>query len=530
MERPSWPFGAEPPIGPSQKPENQLSPPPVAQVASDFDQRMQKGEYLGILETYGVKWSLEKVARDTLQNFYDVDSTLDGVTTEIIGGQGEENNPSYTVRIEGKGEYDFRELVHLGGTSKDKNEQAAGGFGEGAKIAALVLLRDHNFSEVKYGSRGWELSFYLDKAPEGSYGKDTRGLWAKLEKVPERQGIYTEFKTTTSSSEDAQAFIKARELFYGSENPDFQEAVYVSASGTGVKLLGPKEKGHLYDAGQRRHFDDESKGWNAVEGINIWTKQKVFGGDRDRGAISRSALEQKVIRPLIGEISPEDCTALITKMEAYWPSKGKWGFEVSSKLLDGLVERLATSGEKLTFDEKYLAKPPFMPQFIVDNLEKKGYIMCSSGFEKIGMKSAKDRFMEMQDHFRVETNEQEVQKIDLLYQAVELIRKVVPQDRVGEKIAPKEIWLYSKENEKSIIEGQYNDRFVWLAQERLNESFPKVFATYLHELDHKFGTDYSAEFSYALTDTLELVIDGMDKSPEEFKKLRSEWEKIHDRS
>lgn len=523
MERPRWPFGQKI-VQPTPKTESQLSPSPVAQVNSDFEQRMEKGEYLGILETYGVKWSLEKVARDTLQNFYDVNNTLDGVTTKVTTQQIENKNV-YVVRVEGNGEYDFRELVHLGGTSKDKNEQSAGGFGEGAKIAALVLLRDYNFQEVKYGSKGWELTFYLDKAPEGSYGKDARGLWAKLSKVPEREGSYTEFKTTTTSPEDAKSFVKARELFFSSENADFSGPGYVTEDGFGVKLIGPKVKGHLYDAGQRRHFDNEEKGWDTVEGINVWTHQKVFGSDRDRGVISRTNLEQKVLKPLIEGIPYDNCGELIMQMEDYWPSKDRWGFEVSTKLLDGLIEKLAASDKKLNFDAKYLSKPLFMPSFIVENLEKQGHVMCSSGFEKIGMKSANDRFMEMQDHFRVETNEEENNKIDLLYKSLDLISKLVPEDKAG-KLAYKEIWLYSKENEKSIIEGQYNDQFVWLSQERMRESFAKALATYLHEVDHKYGLDYSAEFSYALTDTLEFVIDAMEKSPEEFKKIRSEWEKI----
>lgn len=387
-----------------------------------------------------------------------------------------------------------------------------------------MLLRDFSFTEVKYGSKGWELSFYLDKPPEGSYGKDVRGLWAKLTKVPGRQGSYTEFTTTTPSQEHAETFLKARELFYSSENPDFKEPTYVSPNGLGLKLLGPGEKGHFYDAGQRSYYHDESEGWDTVEGLHLWAKQKVFRGDRDRGAVSRDQIEQQVIKPLVEGMKEDEMITLVNKMEAYWPSREQWGFEASTKLLRNAVEHLAQEGKRMAFPETYLAFSPFFPINVWNELEARGYVACPEYFEKIGMKSAKDRYLEMQQHLRVEPNEQQRQRVDVLYRVLEVIRTVVPKQLSESKLAPKEIWLYNRQNEQSIIEGQYNDQFVWMSEERLNQSFPKAVATYLHELDHRYGNDYSAEFSYAVTDSLELVIDAMERQPEQFKALRTEWE------
>ena len=48
-------------------------------------------------------------------------------------------------------------------------------------------------------------------------------------------------------------------------------------------------------------------------------------------------------------------------------------------------------------------------------------------------------------------------------------------------------------------------------------------AIYLHELDHEHGSDYSAEFSYALTDTLGLAIKNIILQPEIYQKLKKDW-------
>ena len=104
------------------------------------------------------------------------------------------------------------------------------------------------------------------------------------------------------------------------------------------------------------------------------------------------------------------------------------------------------------------------------------------------------------------------QRMELLYDSVRLLGR-----------QPKDIWVFNKNSEKNIISGQYNEKFIWLARETLRAGYPEAFATYLHELDHKHGTDQSEEFSYALTDTLEKVIKHMIKQPETYQSLERRW-------
>ena len=78
---------------------------------------------------------------------------------------------------------------------------------------------------------------------------------------------------------------------------------------------------------------------------------------------------------------------------------------------------------------------------------------------------------------------------------------------------------------KSIIEGQYNERFIWLSRQVLGKQYHEAVATYLHELDHRHGNDYSQKFSAALTGTIETVVETIMKKPELYRALEKEWEK-----
>ena len=480
--------------------------PQRATLADNYD----TFKYLGILDTYGVDWSMEKSARDTLQNFFDGNNrTLDGVDVRV-NQEGED----YVIRVSNHAEYDFRRLMHLGGTTKADDQFSAGGFGEGTKVLALALLRDYGFSQVRFGSQNWELDFVLDDVPEGEYVEQRKGLFAGLNQTKKnRKGNFIEFRT--KNPDHAKAFVDARELFFSSDNPDFQNPSLDIPGVGGFKYLPKAEgsrdtpKGNFYYVGQRRHFDKEE--WNTVEHVNLWTYvNDTLKKDRDRGIVSRRDLEDKVIPRILDATPADDLSRLVYQMKPIW--SGTLSFEVGYKILEGIAKRLTDKGVKLQFEDKYLASTAFMPHLVRENLEKEGYVICAGFLRDIGMKSAQDRFKEMQQHYRAVTTSDEAERINVLYEGVVPLKR----DR-------KEVWVFDRENERSIIQGQYDEAFIWLSRETLRKPFHEALATYLHEVDHKHGSDQSAEFSYALTDTLGVVIRGITQQPDLYQRLEQRW-------
>src|SRR3989338_2227279 len=504
----------------------------TSSVRSAFEERFQAGEYLGILDSYRVQWDLEKTARDTLQNFFDADKgTLDKTRISLIESQGTEKK-LYTVRIEGDANYDFRKLLHMGGTDKADNPNTAGGFGEGSKILSLVLLRDYGFSDVQFGSTGWNIRFYLDAAPAGSYDQPARGLFARLSTENKQPGNFVEI--TTDSKEKAEEFIRARQLFYSSDNPDFQEPTAASdfdAGGAGFKFLGIDENtrkvrsGNFYDAGQRCHYRDDR--WNTVAGVHLWTTHKVFGADRDRGTIKPEKVNQQVIKPMLAHMSTEQLQGILRAMEAAWPTGTTAFYEACFEVMSEAAKLLEKSKNTLQFDEKYLAATPFMSSHITDNLQQQGYVLCHSFFDKIGMKSAKTCFLEMQQHLQVEPTPEQSKRKDILHKTVVLLQQAFTKGTAKKSIENKDIWIYSREQEKSIVSGQYDERFVWLSHAILDGPFAKALATYLHELDHQYCSDQSAAFSYQVTDYLEVTIAALLEDEDcyrQFSQLKKEWD------
>ena len=182
-----------------------------------FENKIQKGHYMGIMESYDVQWNFEKASRDILQNFFDANGqTLDGIKIEK-----REDGDKFIIEISGSQQYDWRELIHIGASSKSDSETSAGGFGEGAKILSLVLLRDYGVQELKFSSGDWNIEYYLDEIPEKSYHKKTQGLYVKKSNRQKQDGNSLKIVFPIDQKERGDDLEKAKELFYSSENEDF---------------------------------------------------------------------------------------------------------------------------------------------------------------------------------------------------------------------------------------------------------------------------------------------------------------------
>ena len=501
----------------------------------DYEARLQHGEYLSILESYQVKWNLEKTARDTLQNFFDAGGgTLDDVdiTTTEVDDPDHPDGKKTKITITGDANYDYRKLLHLGGTSKEHDTKTAGGFGEGAKILPLVLLRDFGFSDISFGSTGWKVDFYLDEVPAGSYDQPSRGLYARLANKNKQPGNFVTM--TAPDKESADMFQQSRDLFYSSANEDFQNptATVKLEDGRefGFKFLGVGEdgrlkRGHFYDAGQRRHYEDD-KTWDSVPGVNLWTRHKVFSKDRERGAVKWIDVDKKVIEPMIESMETEELTRVLYAMKSGW-DKGSF-YEASNKIMENIVRQLAKREVKLDFPEKFLAQSPYLP-WDISQLLREQYTLCHNFFHEVGMKSAQERFVEMQEHFRTEPSPEQTQRMEVLQEAVALLQESFQKGSTRKDIQNKEMWLYSQKDEKNIISGQYKEKFVWMSNETIDKQFTAALATYLHELDHQYGTDQSAAFSYQVTNSMESILSALLADPQRYQKylkLQSKWNSI----
>lgn len=488
-----------------------------------FEKQAEKGFYLGIMENYGIQWTLEKTARDAWQNFFDANGhTLDGIVSCV---ETDEEAKKARVVISGSQTYDWRELVHIGATTKKDSKRSAGGFGEGTKDLALVLLRDFGAEEVVYSADDWELNFYLDFVPEETYAKKIKGLYIRKKKIEQHGG--NSLKVAFSgeqAQESANAVVKARELFFSSENQDFIGASYDNSATGGFKVLSPgvtrsgwieKKKGNFYQAGQRLHFENREE-WSTVENVNLWTWEKILPKDRDRGMVTHQEILKIVVPFVVDSMTTDDMRKSVYDFKPIW--EHTHGYEVSSDLLERIVNRLAEQKITLKFDQEYVADDMPFVFWIKDGLKQKGHKICGGYMNKIGMKKLSERFKELSDHMRVEATAEEARRIDIIKRAAKKIG--LAEDEA------KDIWLFGAESEKSIIHGEYNPLFYWMAREVVGGDFLHALQIYFHESAHKKGKHGDAQFDYYLGEMLGKIQLFILNERQEFEKFGKEWNNL----
>ena len=119
------------------------------------------------------------VARDILQNFYDGHGgTLDGVKIDIQKVDGK-----YKVKISGESEYNYFYLKNIAASSKTGDENQAGGYGEGAKMASKSLLGAYVTDKITFASGDWAMDFAREEGVERQDMHMTRTLHENSQRV-----------------------------------------------------------------------------------------------------------------------------------------------------------------------------------------------------------------------------------------------------------------------------------------------------------------------------------------------------------
>src|SRR3989344_7068413 len=493
----------------------------------EFIARLHGGMYIGPLETYDVQWKPEKIARDIWQNFFDGNGQkLDGIFPQIE----QTDQTDFRIRIEGEQEYDFRKLLHFGGTSKHKDAKAAGGFGEGAKVAAFLLLRDCKVEKVAFGSGDWVLEYYLDKLPPEQYDKDIRGLHVRLLKRPHQKGNFVEF---VAPSEMASSVQDARGLFYYTGHPDFENPTFHNKTG-GFRYLGYEGKGVFYEAGQRRNVKEKYR-WDSMGGITLWMHEKIPAAmDRDRGAYSDYEIKQYVLKPLVESMSPGDVAAALKDLEELWPlrlEEDESGIHTDSPL-DEPKEALVLLDSLVNMAEHHKLKIPFGSLDIAvesdwhlnpaeELLFRRGYRPLRKGFARLGVPLAHYVLAELSKYLRREATREENEMIGIL-------REFVKASGVYKNKQP-EIWLFRKKDEANIIHGQYTPDHIWLSEEVFSNGFVASLVTYMHELTHELG-GHDTEFAYTFGDRVRQAFSYFENSPSELARLGEMFKKLGEKS
>ncbi len=498
----------------------------------------------------GIGWSREKTMRDILKNFADGHGgTLEGVKIDI----GPKENGIYTVRISGKGEYSHKMLEGISRTDKQDDERKVGKFGEGTKMAAMIMLRDKLAESIAFRSSDWRYEFAIEDV---NIDDDVSSeLVRKLTHEQQIEGNTVEF--TTKDPEVLKALIRAVDYFYHPGNPDFMNPTFENDT-FGFKFHGLKETGNLYIVNQRNDYKSctgKKSLENACEQVTFWTKAKLdskkTAEGRDRSEIDYWELDSEIFSHprLFGTLSDQDLVNLIFTLKPLWNNaEVQRTLGLSKDDIDQSAGRLMLSklvnlasyrgiGLDLTKEERehYLADDLSDSDEVRQILRRNGFILVPSRFREIGFTSARDYWKKRSAHKPVEPSKNDIIRMNVLKEVARLYaessEKNLPMDRARlEAQIDKPLFLFDgtdKEHEKHEENtlGEYADTHVWIERNHLRrEDFNDAVATYLHEIVHNIGNGHDTPFAYAITKWMAAMQAAVVDGPEAWAR----WQRLQD--
>lgn len=516
---------------------------------SEIQDKLGKWREAQISTLYGIDWSQEKVMRDILQNFADGHGgTLEGVKIDI----GPKHDGVYTVKISGKGEYNHKMLEGLGRTGKLGEDRQVGRFGEGAKMAAMIMLRDKLAESIAFRSNNWRYEFDIQNVDLGEHMSPE--LFRKLTQTEPLEGNTVEF--TTKDPKVLKALVRAVDYFYHPGNPDFMNPTFENDL-FGFKFHGLREKGNLYLVNQRNEYKSVTEGKakleKSCEQITFWTKTELDSSgmkkDRDRSDLDYHELRNDIFShpKLFSSLSDQELVDLIVALKPLWNNSaveaamGPRASMTSGRLmLHQLVELAATRKIGLVLPEKerkcYLADNLSLSSDEVRQyLQRQGFILVPADFKEIGIQSAKSYWDVRSAHKPVEPSKNDVIRLNILKEVARLYATSsatnLPMDEMTLKnqIA-KPLFLFdgtdktNEEGEEKVL-GEHAKTHIWIERNHLRQDdFNSAVATYLHELTHNIGRGHDTDFAIALTKWLGAMQEAMVEGPEAW----ANWQRLQD--
>ena len=502
-------------------------------------------------------WTEEKIARDIMQNFYDGHNhTLEGVGMEIVPkGDG-----TYRVKITGDAEYSYKRLYTRGKGSKRYSSVDAGGFGEGAVIVAGNLVANSKTPYVDYACGDWRVRF--ESSTDDIQTADLNRTLTQND-TPVK-GNYLEFET--DNKDLITALLDARNYFNSPYNKDFQNPTFENEFFAFKVEKAEGAKGNLYYI---QRFQTEGGGMSGgLNNLHIIFKRKVddpqlsrntrsipYKIDRDRTCISKDDLYQ-LGRYYAQSMTKEELMKAIVSLEPVLTAKSTDAKKLlyvtkdnSMQFVRGLIEEAAGRGLKIDFTD---AKVVYVDHFKVGNtilpphvesaLSEQGYRFAYSDCRYIGMKSAMEVYNEMRSPRSLEPTNDEVQKLRLLRQAMELF---VDTDTSGAlpSLAGKYEYVFNAQDSNNtnyhIIVKDETDPYK-IAQAKLrginapkkyqglfidretlaNTDFLTLLSNSIAELLNSTGSKMSSAYSYDLTDCIQSEINTFLTRPDTAEKLK----------
>lgn len=513
-----------------------ISDTPSVEKDNDFNKTVSAQMTLSYAEKRN--WSNEKIARDLMQNFYDGNGhTLEGVDLKVK----QNNDGTYTIRIDGKGIYNYEHLKRLGGSDKD-NPKDAGGFGEGSRIIAGSLLAKGT-ARVRFACKDWQMDF---TTAENARTHEEGVMRTLTKNEAQLDGNYVEFDT--NDKELVEKIMDSKNYFYSPNNPDFRD-LDIENEFFGFKV-SPDKNGNLYYI--QRFQTPDKKMDNGLQNMTLIFKQAAFGENfqnkggytidlnttRDRMAIEAEQMSE-LTRAYAKTLPDADLVKAISALEPIFTSDNcnseKFRREnkannLSYQFAQSIIHEAASRGIKLDFEDKKIVYVQESSEWRTNLsskeeafFKKEGYIFANMGTE-LGIEDAESLYAKLHRPHSIKPTEQQAKQLQILNEAVKLITS---NDKRG--LFPEEGTQLYAFDETSNIEsstGYYaavnskNLDGVFIHTNKLKaESFPTMLTNVLCEMLEGQTSKNLSSYSYNQTELIRSQLNTLITQPQIIEKL-----------
>lgn len=513
-----------------------ISDTPSVEKDNDFNKTVSAQMTLSYAEKRN--WSNEKIARDLMQNFYDGNGhTLEGVDLKVK----QNDDGTYTIRIDGKGIYNYEHLKRLGGSDKD-NPKDAGGFGEGSRIIAGSLLAKGT-NRVRFACKDWQMDF---TTAENARTHEEGVMRTLTKNEAQLDGNYVEFDT--NDKELVEKIMDSKNYFYSPNNPDFRD-LDIENEFFGFKV-SPDKNGNLYYI--QRFQTPDKKMDNGLQNMTLIFKQAAFGENfqnkggytidlnttRDRMAIEAEQMSE-LTRAYAKTLPDADLVKAISALEPIFTSDNcnseKFRREnkannLSYQFAQNIIHEAASRGIKLDFEDKKIVYVQESSEWRTNLsskeeafFKKEGYIFANMGTE-LGIEDAESLYAKLHRPHSIKPTEQQAKQLQILNEAVNLITS---NDKRG--LFPEEGTQLYAFDETSNIEsstGYYaavnskNLDGVFINTKTLqSESFPTMLTNVLCEMLEEQTNKALSSYSYNQTELIRSQLNTLISQPQIVEKL-----------
>jgi hypothetical protein len=466
--------------------------------------RPDKTQSSAVTTAWGVDWDEEAIARDIMQNFFDANRhSIDEVSIRNVGD---------LVIVHGPASLDLERLFYLG---SEKGSDDIGHYGEGFKVAATCLLRDHNVTPISVSGtkavlirvsestvgdtdiRPIEYSFFRLASPvEGTFlllPNCSRKLIGAM-----KDGLSHFFHPGNK---------RIGKLLWSSRKEDLQ--IFESTKGNGCVFYRNLKRGQI-------------TGIPIVLVLNkeLAAIEKKTGKDRDRNAFGDELMRLFFAQFAKGIRFDEAAQKIILKASATcWQQ----GHALLSEFASVIGQNLSFAVLTEVFSQnKYFATQSKMGLsgaeiLQVDNIEssweRSGLARLPGYFSRFGVVNAKRQIeitqlattQDRKDRYLRQPSDAETLAIRLLTKVLEELEPEIAamfrKRRVTYTIGMCDTLLGELRDTR-----RFYDIEVLLAESFFIGEFGFAVSVFLHEHTHIFGHDGSRGFTDALTRLLETVL------------------------